>query len=121
LSRPLLRRDLFDARFQLINQEQQGDYVDANTDLIPGIYEGGLKTWEGGVDLVEVLAEGGFDGKSVLEVCSTRERADKRSDVERRYHVATSSNTSYRLDLEKYIYKTIISSFFSLSLCQIFY
>jgi protein-histidine N-methyltransferase len=49
--------------------------VDAATDLIPGLYEGGLKTWEGGVDLVEVLSEGlagGSDwlkGKSVLEVC----------------------------------------------------
>ncbi|OWZ55984.1 hypothetical protein C349_00681 [Cryptococcus neoformans var. grubii Br795] len=67
---PLLRRDLFDARFQLINKgtedepkeivtpenEDEGDYVDAKTDLIPGLYEGGLKTWEGGVDLVEVLA-----------------------------------------------------------------
>ena len=43
--------------------------MDANTDLIPGIYEGGLKTWEGGVDLVEVLAEEGYEGRSVLEVC----------------------------------------------------
>ena len=42
--------------------------MDANTDLIPGIYEGGLKTWEGGVDLVEVLAEGNYEGTSVLEV-----------------------------------------------------
>lgn len=70
---PLLRRDLYDARFQLIDEEgykvssgdngsvsQNGrgdrDYVDSNTDLIPGLYEGGLKTWEGGVDLVEVLS-----------------------------------------------------------------
>jgi hypothetical protein len=44
--------------------------VDADTDLIPGLYEGGLKTWEGGVDLLEVLAEGGAlpEGKRVLEV-----------------------------------------------------
>lgn len=70
---PLLRRDLYDARFQLVDEEgskgasgdaetgkQNGrgdrDYVDSNTDLIPGLYEGGLKTWEGGVDLVEVLS-----------------------------------------------------------------
>jgi len=82
----LLRRDLFDARFQLISQDQdqeeagskrkgKEEFVDAATDLIPGLYEGGLKTWEGGVDLVEVLSEGlasGSDwltGKSVLEVC----------------------------------------------------
>lgn len=70
LHTPLLRRDLFDARFQLINKdaadepkkdatpedEDEDNYVDAKTDLIPGLYEGGLKTWEGGVDLVEVLA-----------------------------------------------------------------
>lgn len=45
--------------------------MDADTDLIPGLYEGGLKTWEGGVDLLEVLAEGGAlpAGKRVLEVC----------------------------------------------------
>ena len=89
----MLRRDLFDARFQLISQDQdqeeaggkgkgnadgkgkgKEEFVDAATDLIPGLYEGGLKTWEGGVDLVEVLSEGlasGSDwltGKSVLEV-----------------------------------------------------
>lgn len=48
--------------------------MDAVTDLIPGLYEGGLKTWEGGVDLVEVLSgvQGGpsswVGGSSVLEV-----------------------------------------------------
>lgn len=50
-------------------REDQGEeYVDSGTDLIPGLYEGGLKTWEGGVDLVEVLngvkiGEGGDKGK----------------------------------------------------------
>lgn len=99
LTAPLLRRDLFDARFQLISQEatirhaerdkgkgkaqdgQDEDYVDAKSDLIPGLYEGGLKTWEGGVDLVEVLSEGMkgsgdlMRGESVLEVSfSTHDR-----------------------------------------------
>lgn len=84
---------MFDARFQLISQEDSAagegsgeghgkgkgkgkeEFVDAATDLIPGLYEGGLKTWEGGVDLVEVLSEGLAKGsswlkeKSVLEVC----------------------------------------------------
>ena len=89
--------------------------MDANTDLIPGIYEGGLKTWEGGVDLVEVLAEGNYEGKSVLEVCLDRSRADNRSAVERHYHVVTFSRTSYRLEAVEYIYKTTTSSFFSSS------
>jgi protein-histidine N-methyltransferase len=79
LKTPLLRRELFDARFQLISQENQAssekgkekanpgeEYVVAKSDLIPGLYEGGLKTWEGGVDLVEVLSEGAAKVPSLL-------------------------------------------------------
>ncbi|CDU26300.1 related to HPM1-AdoMet-dependent methyltransferase [Sporisorium scitamineum] len=70
----LLRRDLFDARFQMLldedeeedqaeggaaktngGQQQGRGHVDADSDLIPGVYEGGLKTWECALDLVEVL------------------------------------------------------------------
>ncbi|WOO78866.1 Histidine protein methyltransferase 1 [Vanrija pseudolonga] len=62
---PLLRRDLYDARFQLAQGEAASEaYVDADTDLIPGTYEGGLKSWEGGVDLVEVIARGVGSGRS---------------------------------------------------------
>ena len=83
LGSPLLRRDLYDARFQLAattiseangSSEGRGDkgerYVDTSSDLLPGIYEGGLKTWEGGMDLVDVLAGSGVDirSKRVLEV-----------------------------------------------------
>jgi len=104
LKAPLLRRDLFDARFQLYQRDEAGatvgrdshggqeedgregqeqthdrqsadgeEYVDSSTDLVPGLYEGGLKTWEGGVDLVEVLngVEGvgsWLEGSNVLEV-----------------------------------------------------
>ncbi|RSH94301.1 hypothetical protein EHS25_004104 [Saitozyma podzolica] len=127
LTHPLLRRDLYDARFQLAattttttassagpsslpqmssaagshsgaaalgeasdpdsadtvkygsaSSGEGEEFVDAKTDLIPGHYEGGLKTWEGGVDLVEVLAgvQGGVGewvrGSKVLEVgCGT--------------------------------------------------
>ncbi|ORX36478.1 hypothetical protein BD324DRAFT_499443 [Kockovaella imperatae] len=102
-SRSLLRRDLFDARFQLASEhntaphsdpvngastesdlppeaggENQGEgVIDVHSDLIPGFYEGGLKTWEGGVDLVEVLSEvkdiaDWIRGSSILEVgCGT--------------------------------------------------
>jgi hypothetical protein len=46
------------------------------TDLVKGVYEGGLKTWECAVDLVgvlsrEVVKEEGWraiEGKSVMEV-----------------------------------------------------
>jgi len=75
----LSRRDLFDARFQLISQTDtersdqpvEGlEYLDAPSDILPGVYEGGLKTWESSLDLVQVL--GGADlklgGKHILEV-----------------------------------------------------
>jgi protein-histidine N-methyltransferase len=75
--REILRRDLYDARFQVMDQgenleqdnEAQDDdkYIDADTDLIPGTYEGGLKTWEGGIDLVEVLAEYDQKTKKLIE------------------------------------------------------
>lgn len=45
--------------------------MDSTTDLIPGLYEGGLKTWEGGVDLIEVLSDTKSDwvtGSRILEV-----------------------------------------------------
>lgn len=41
-----------------------------STDLIPLVYEGGLKIWECSIDLVEYLLESemSFDGKRVMEV-----------------------------------------------------
>lgn len=91
----LSRRDLFDARFQLISEgkdiyeEQTSDqtqdkkegtsalgFIDAPSDLVPGVYEGGLKTWECSLDLVDYLdsLKDGPDnvdphGKRILEVC----------------------------------------------------
>ncbi|PWN40460.1 hypothetical protein IE81DRAFT_293389 [Ceraceosorus guamensis] len=68
------RRDLFDARFQMIyasDDEEEADgesktgsagskgpkagLVEADSDLVPGVYEGGLKTWECSLDLVAAL------------------------------------------------------------------
>lgn len=79
-------------RFQLLNEDvdpEDGDekegaeaelaFVDAPSDLVPGVYEGGLKTWECSVDLAAYLARlsgvgegGGFDvrGKRIIEVRS---------------------------------------------------
>lgn len=64
----LSRRDLFDARFQLISEsastplnvsaEKAQDnlqFVEAPSDLIPGLYEGGLKTWECSIDLASQM------------------------------------------------------------------
>ena len=87
----LPRRDLFDARYQLIAEEDPVDassegqqnksalnFIEAPSDLVKGVYEGGLKTWECSADLVEYL-EGlkqndpafAFWGKSCLEVWSS--------------------------------------------------
>lgn len=93
----LARRDLFDARFQLISEDSgdvpeeahegsrpEGSYtapenekntalefLDAPSDLVPGVYEGGLKTWECSLDLVgylDQIRETDVRGKSLLEV-----------------------------------------------------
>ncbi|KAF8869631.1 hypothetical protein CPB84DRAFT_1818567 [Gymnopilus junonius] len=88
----LVRRDLFDARFQLISEgagdtvddTTHGDsktgtlledldsgrqalaFLDAPSDLVPGVYEGGLKTWE------ETSSFYPYVGKKILEVgCGT--------------------------------------------------
>ncbi|KOS14887.1 hypothetical protein Malapachy_1053 [Malassezia pachydermatis] len=75
----LARRDLFDVRFQILNEE--GKFADADSDLIPGVYEGGLKTWECALDLVAELQKQELDtsknvswyaGKHIAELgCGT--------------------------------------------------
>ncbi|KAI0302790.1 hypothetical protein B0F90DRAFT_1627125, partial [Multifurca ochricompacta] len=76
----LARRDLFDARFQLLAQgrDEQATFVDAPADLVPGVYEGGLKTWECSLDLAAYLdrdvlgSRRGVRGLRVLELgCGT--------------------------------------------------
>ncbi|KAI5477200.1 calcium-transporting ATPase [Pseudohyphozyma bogoriensis] len=92
----ILRRDLFDARFQVIAQDSEADelgegeagkgkekeqFVDEDSDLVKNVYEGGLKTWECSLDLVDCLDGLGYGqtgetelvrGKSVLELgCGT--------------------------------------------------
>jgi hypothetical protein len=86
----LPRRDLFDARFQLIshnaddldgsdqptntNAQSALQFLNAPSDLVPLVYEGGLKTWECSLDLASYLdsisSESQFDvrGKRMLEV-----------------------------------------------------
>ncbi|ESP01169.1 hypothetical protein LOTGIDRAFT_139771, partial [Lottia gigantea] len=54
-------------------QENQSDISQAlnqQSDLIEGIYEGGLTIWECGIDLVNYLIsqQGDFNGKNVLEL-----------------------------------------------------
>lgn len=77
----LARRDLFDARLQLIsssteeNENEEGranglEFIEAPSDLVSGVYEGGLKTWECSMDLVDYLhgqIHGGEDEKKATE------------------------------------------------------
>ncbi|EIW74376.1 hypothetical protein CONPUDRAFT_133063 [Coniophora puteana RWD-64-598 SS2] len=86
----LARRDLFDARFQVLAQADPSEparaadgstssdalaFLDAPSDLLPRVYEGGLKTWECALDLaahVHRLGWPSFVGKRVIEVgCGT--------------------------------------------------
>lgn len=54
----LARRELFDVKLQLISNELEKEtvkYADSPSDLIRGVYEGGLKTWECSLDLASYL------------------------------------------------------------------
>ncbi|KAG8739941.1 hypothetical protein FRC10_004968 [Ceratobasidium sp. 414] len=84
------RRDLFDVRMQLISSEAQAnegeqdkanqtviDFTSRPSDLMPRVYEGGLKTWECSLDLAEyvVSPQSGIvelQGKRIIELgCGT--------------------------------------------------
>ncbi|KZV87713.1 hypothetical protein EXIGLDRAFT_679682 [Exidia glandulosa HHB12029] len=75
----IARRDLFDARYQLMAGESHDvdapdiQFLDAPSDLVRGVYEGGLKTWECASDLVQYISEGSVQtANSVLELgCGT--------------------------------------------------
>lgn len=113
----LARRDLFDARFQLISESgdevnaENGtissnasalEFLEAPSDLVPGVYEGGLKTWECSLDLVSYLDGIGFSSedlrnKRILEVrqfdgyLDIRRLLLNRLDAERPYHLSIFS------------------------------
>lgn len=68
VDRPLYKRTLADVKFQMAKQDTlTGDSEEAhvanmldlnsNSDLIRGVYEGGFKTWECSIDLVQYLAK----------------------------------------------------------------
>ena len=65
-----------------LDRIQELQYIDAPSDVVPNIYEGGLKTWECSIDIVQYLSRlvsalkapqtSPFRGRSVLEVgCGT--------------------------------------------------
>ncbi|KAG8764620.1 hypothetical protein FRC12_007997 [Ceratobasidium sp. 428] len=88
------RRELFDVRMQLITLEAQTDkeerskedlnqnqaaieFVSRPSDLVPRVYEGGLKTWECSLDLANYVVDPQFEisdlrGKMIIELgCGT--------------------------------------------------
>jgi protein-histidine N-methyltransferase len=74
----MYKRTLADVKFQMAKQDtldtEQASMIEMaeNTDLIKGIYEGGFKTWECSIDLVEFmhsrLDDSSLDNRKVLEV-----------------------------------------------------
>ncbi|KAF8939778.1 Histidine protein methyltransferase 1 [Dissophora ornata] len=116
----LYKRNLEDVKFQIAQEdddfdtaeEKSGDNKDAKdtttgpggvemlalagkSDLVKGVYEGGLKTWECALDLVAYLAEQkeNYDGKKVLELgCGSALPG---------IYVLTQSN-SVKVDLQDY-------------------
>ncbi|KAJ3761580.1 hypothetical protein EV360DRAFT_37484 [Lentinula raphanica] len=74
----IARRDLFDARFQVMSEDKNPrlEFLNTPSDLVPGVYEGGLKTWECSLDLVNYLNSSLKDediaSKRILELgCGT--------------------------------------------------
>lgn len=80
----LYKRTLADVKFQLASQDtlspdqlEENKAVvtmmglNSNSDLIRGVYEGGFKTWECSLDLVQFLStlpQEQFKNKRILEV-----------------------------------------------------
>ena len=63
------RRELWHIKMQLMQNDQDAHLL-GDSDIIKGSYEGGLKTWECSIDLVNYLSQQDFPSQlSVLEVC----------------------------------------------------
>jgi protein-histidine N-methyltransferase len=78
ISYNMYKRTIADVKFQIARQDtldtEQTPMIEmaGNTDLIKGIYEGGFKTWECSIDLVEFmhskLDDSMLSNKKILEV-----------------------------------------------------
>ncbi|KAI9091298.1 hypothetical protein DFS34DRAFT_329691 [Phlyctochytrium arcticum] len=73
----LYKRNVADVNFDIADNDnldgenELAKAIVSQTDLIPGVYEGGLKTWECAIDLVNYLASLGerhFYGKHAIEL-----------------------------------------------------
>jgi hypothetical protein len=62
------RRELWHVKMQLMQNDQNAQLL-GQSDVITGLYEGGLKTWECSVDLAQYLSQRQYsDDLAVLEV-----------------------------------------------------
>ncbi|CAR25020.1 Mitotic exit network interactor 1 [Lachancea thermotolerans] len=83
---PLYRRELFDVKHQLMTESDEKDdeqskveleilMGETNEDVRKNVYEGGLKSWECSIDLVDALSTdfgNGFSSGTILELgCGT--------------------------------------------------
>jgi protein-histidine N-methyltransferase len=82
VEKPLFKRTLADVKFQMAEQDNFVDddsdkevvsmlNLSGNSDLIKGVYEGGFKTWECSIDMVQYLSglpQDQISNKKVLEV-----------------------------------------------------
>ena len=68
----LLKRMISDIRFEIIHQEKDelpiSNVIETQSDLIPLVYEGGLKTWECSFDLLNYLSKINLQDKTVMEL-----------------------------------------------------
>ncbi|CAG8611575.1 15808_t:CDS:2, partial [Funneliformis mosseae] len=78
----LYKRHLSDVKFQIAQEDELLEtsenentkilILSTDNDVVQGVYEGGLKTWEGAFDLLEFLAKNTnnfeFEGKKILEL-----------------------------------------------------
>jgi len=64
----LPRRELWHVKMQLMQGDQNPELL-GQSDVIKGLYEGGLKTWECSIDLAQYLSQQDYPHElSVLEV-----------------------------------------------------
>src|SRR5947207_3033783 len=65
----LPRRELWHVKMQLMQSDENPELL-GQSDVITGLYEGGLKTWECSVDLARYLSQQTYPNEfSILEVC----------------------------------------------------
>ncbi|CAG8625172.1 9489_t:CDS:2 [Acaulospora colombiana] len=69
------------SRSDRISRIKDLEYINAPSDVIPNVYEGGLKTWECSIDLVEYLSSGQWQ-RPLQSESSTSSQSQRREDTQ---------------------------------------